>query len=145
MPRDNDFFRGLDDENTAQSITKNKCVAEQQRIFSNKLQEILAIENKEERVQALTAFGKSYMVKNAHSNQIMAVYVAFRDNGAFKNMIDLYNNIDNPDFKQAPMVREFLAVAYNKTNSPDKAIKTAYKLISEYAARGDVYGSIGKA
>ncbi|MBR3676481.1 MAG: hypothetical protein IKN71_05035 [Alphaproteobacteria bacterium] len=145
MFRDNEFFKGLDDDNTEQAISKNKLIAEHQKLFSTKLSEILQIKDKAERVQALTEFSKSPMVQSASSNQIMGVYVAFRDNGAFQNMIDLYNSTENQDFKEAPMVREFLAVAYNKTNDPTKAIKTAYKLIAENAASGDVYGSIGKA
>lgn len=146
MLRDNEFFSGLaDNDELSHAFTRNKSIASYQKLFTSELGRIMEIESKEERIKALTEFSDSDFFKKANSNQIMAVYVAFRDNGAFQNMIDLYNKTDNLDFKEAPMVREFLSVAYNKVNDLDKAVLTAYGLVKDNQASGDVYGSIGKA
>ena len=50
----------------------------------------------------------------------MMLFSAYRDLAAFNKMIDLYKIVENEDFKNAPMVREQLAVAYRKVPRGEK-------------------------
>ncbi|MBR6411810.1 MAG: DUF4071 domain-containing protein, partial [Alphaproteobacteria bacterium] len=145
MIRDRNFYQGLTGENFDDAKKENDRIAAFQKVFNTELNAILGIKEKEKRLEVLRDFIDTPTFKEADSNLIMAVYVAFRDCGAFNDMINLYEHSENEDFKQAPMVREFLSVAYNKTNNPNKAIEVASALIAEHKASGDVYGSIGKA
>ena len=89
--------------------------------------------------------------------ELMEAFTAFRNLNAFKQMQDLYFQCDNGEFQEAPMVREFLAVSYNKMKppEPDQTILIANRLLAdgenpqskyrEYINRSEVYGAIAKA
>lgn len=144
MKQDAYFYKGLSGKDFNRSLEENRKITAQQKAFNDELNAILNTEE-EKRIEALRNFTNSPIFQRADSNQIMSVYVAFRDEGSFEDMINLYHQVDNEDFKRAPMVREFLSVAYNKVGNPGKAIAVASDLKNELKANGDVYGSMGKA
>ena len=63
-----------------------------------------------EKLDAIAAQG----LDDLSSAKLMRLYTAYMDLHAFDRMIDLYKAAENKDFKDAPMVREELAVAYRK-------------------------------
>ena len=88
------------------------------------------------------------------SSQIMSLFSAYRDLAAFDKMIDLYKRVDNEDFKNAPMVREQLAVAYRKVPRGEKladkmwdyhrSMDLCFELIDEGHGNGVTYSNIGR-
>lgn len=69
--------------------------------------------SKEEKLEALDKI-VAEGIDGLDSSQMMSLFSAYRDLAAFDKMISLYKSADNEDFKNAPMVREQLAVAYRK-------------------------------
>ena len=68
---------------------------------------------KEEKIAALDNI-VSQGLEDLDSSQMMALFSAYRDLNAFDKMISLYKKAENEDFKNAPMVREQLAIAYRQ-------------------------------
>lgn len=115
--------------------------------------------SKEEKLEALDNI-VSKGTNDLDSSQIMALFSAYRDLAAFDKMISLYKGVENEDFKNAPMVREQLAVAYRKVprgNKSDEEQKLADKmwdyhvsmdiclgLIDEGYGNGVAYENIGR-
>ena len=120
--------------------------------------------SKEDKIEALGKIVDQGLEK-LDSSQVMALFSAYRDLGAFDKMINLYKSTENEDFKQAPMVREQLAVAYRKVPRgkavndpqvsyaeilPDKmwdyniSMKICMDLIDEGYGNGVSYENIGK-
>lgn len=87
----------------------------------------------------------SARLSQMNTQELMTVYTGLRDINAFDDMARLYNNSADAGFKNAPVVREFLAVSYNKTGRPADAIKVAEGLVEAGHANGEVYGALGKA
>lgn len=63
------------------------------------------------------------------SGQFMLVFNHFRNIGRFQDMIDLFDRCPNKDFTEATLVRELLALAYIKTDVPEKALDLTNDLI----------------
>lgn len=104
-----------------------------------------------EKLDAIAAQG----LDDLSSAKLMRLYTAYMDLHAFDRMIDLYKAAENKDFKDAPMVREELAVAYRKVwrgsnELVDKmfdyktSIKISQDLIDEGHGYGVSYENIGR-
>ncbi len=104
-----------------------------------------------EKLDAIAAQG----LDDLSSAKLMRLYTAYMDLHAFDRMIDLYKAAKNKDFKDAPMVREELAVAYRKVRRggnelADKmfdyktSIKISQDLIDEGHGYGTSYENIGR-
>ena len=104
-----------------------------------------------EKLDAIAAQG----LDDLSSAKLMRLYTAYMDLHAFDRMIDLYKAAENKDFKDAPMVREELAVAYRKVwrgsnELVDKmfdyktSIRISQDLIDEGHGYGVSYENIGK-
>lgn len=107
-----------------------------------------------EKIQKLDAIAANGL-DGLDSPQLMRLYTAYMDLHAFDRMIELYKAADNKDFKDAPMVREELAVAYRKVwrgsnELVDKmfdyktSIKISQDLIDEGHGYGVSYENIGR-
>lgn len=108
-----------------------------------------------ERLDAIAAQG----VDDLSSAKLMRLYTAYMDLHAFDRMITLYKKAENKDFKNAPMVREELAVAYRKIKRGDErnpdvlankmfdyklSMQISQDLINEGHGYGVSYENIGR-
>lgn len=108
-----------------------------------------------ERLDAIAAQG----VDDLSSAKLMRLYTAYMDLHAFDRMITLYKKAENKDFKDAPMVREELAVAYRKIKRGDErnpdvlankmfdyklSMQISQDLINEGHGYGVSYENIGR-
>lgn len=108
-----------------------------------------------ERLDAIAAKG----LDDLSSAKLMRLYTAYMDLHAFDRMIDLYKNAENKDFRDAPMVREELAVAYRQIKrgnekNPDAlankmfdykiSMQISQDLINEGRGYGVSYENIGR-
>lgn len=96
-----------------------------------------------EKLDAIAAQG----LDDLSSAKLMRLYTAYMDLHAFDRMIDLYKAADNKDFKDAPMVREELAVAYRKVRRGGNALvdkmfdyKTSVQISQDLIDEGHGYG-----
>ena len=96
-----------------------------------------------EKLDAIVAQG----LDDLSSAKLMRLYTAYMDLHAFDRMIDLYKAADNKDFKEAPMVREELAVAYRKVRRGNNALvdkmfdyKTSILISQDLIDEGHGYG-----
>ncbi len=115
------------------SFEKNTSNTEKKRVFAAKVNAAMAqrepadakddepfeYRSKIEKLEALDKIVAEGL-DDLDSSQVMSLFSAYRDLAAFDKMIDLYKNTDNEDFKNAPMVREQLAVAYRKVPRGNK-------------------------
>lgn len=102
------------------SFVQNQERTVRMRNFARAVGQAMAFKNengearrKTEKVAALDALWEKG-TDGLESSQLMRLYSAYRDLNAFDKMIDLYREAKNSDFREAPMVREQLAVAYRK-------------------------------
>lgn len=149
------------------SFDRNRGLTAEKRVFAAKIAAAVAViedgvkdENgkpvfrpKREKLSDLDAIVAEGTDK-LDSAQIMMLFSAYRDLAAFNKMIDLYKIVENEDFKNAPMVREQLAVAYRKVPRGEKladkmwdyhqSMDLCFGLIDEGYATGVAYENIGR-
>ena len=102
--------------------------------------------NKDKIATILEEFGG---YENLDSMQATILFYLYRDNGLFKEMIDLYEKTGDSakEFKNSIEIRELYFVAFNKTNNFEKTIDALSKLEQENLdeMNGELYGALGKA
>lgn len=149
-----------------ESFEKNAKLTAEKRDFAVRVQNAMAMTEKEVGVDGRPVFRRkaeklqeldiivSHGTDKLDSSQIMSLFSAYRDLAAFDKMIDLYKRVDNEDFKNAPMVREQLAVAYRKVPRGEKladkmwdyhrSMDLCFELIDEGRGNGVTYSNIGR-
>lgn len=149
------------------SFDRNRALTAEKRVFAAKVAAAVAVTEegvkdmngkpvfrlKREKLSDLDAIVAEGTDK-LDSGQIMMLFSAYRDLAAFNKMIDLYKSVENEDFKNAPMVREQLAVAYRKMLRGEKladkmwdyhqSMDLCFELINEGRATGVAYENIGR-
>jgi GGDEF domain-containing protein len=63
-------------------------------------------------------------VENLKADQLTTIYNTFKDHGRFADMIKLYDRATDPDFRNAVVVRQLLAVALHKTGDLARSEQT---------------------
>ena len=153
------------------AIRVNKALAKQQKDFNDSIDSIVSGKPVEERMgvavpdsakapdtaevlEKLRGIAFSEQASELPSTSLMKLYTTFRDKSDYEDMIRLYNSSPNEEFKKFPIVKEYLAVAYNKTGSPGKALdivqgieKDATNAANPHPElmNGEVYGAEAKA
>lgn len=149
-----------------EGFEKNAKLTAEKRDFAVRVQNAMAMTEKEVGVDGRPVFRLkaeklqeldiivSHGTDKLDSSQIMSLFSAYRDLAAFDKMIDLYKRVDNEDFKNAPMVREQLAVAYRKVPRGEKladkmwdyhrSMDLCFELIDEGRGNGVTYSNIGR-
>ncbi len=149
-----------------EGFEKNAKLTAEKRDFAVRVQNAMAMTEKEVGVDGRPVFRRkaeklqeldiivSHGTDKLDSSQIMSLFSAYRDLAAFDKMIDLYKRVDNEDFKNAPMVREQLAVAYRKVPRGEKladkmwdyhrSMDLCFELIDEGRGNGVTYSNIGR-
>ena len=114
--------------------------------YAKAQQDFFDLINNNTNIEELRAFlHDDEIIQNLSSNQLMRLFVAFRDAGSFAEMIELFEKSTNESFTNSLMVNELAMVAYNKLGKPDMTIELGEKLQKEGRLSGDVFGGLGKA
>jgi len=82
---------------------------------------------------------------NLRSAELMQIFVAFREQEGYEDMVDLYERNSSIDFRNSQIAQECYAVACNNTGRYNKAIAMCNYLRAHGNANGEVYGILGGA
>lgn len=77
--------------------------------------------------------------------ELMEIFVRFRKNKCWEDMLRLVEECATPDFSEAAIVQEFLAVTTNQLKRYDETIALCERIMEKGQANGEVYGALGKA
>ena len=104
---------------------------------------------KDEKVAALDEIMNGEAFPNMDSSEVMMLFSAYRALGEYGKMVELYDKTSSADFKEAPMVREAVAVALRKRYPHEKddfqdSMKMSWKLVADKQASSVSYDNIGK-
>ncbi len=73
------------------------------------------------------------------------LFYELKNLGAFEAVIDVYERSTSPLFRESPVIREFLAVTYNKVGRLDEAKEEIHGLMETHNGRvGECAGILGK-
>ncbi len=131
---------------------QNKQTVERESKFDTKIRQILDGENKspEEKLVELRKFTfEDNSPSSLNPSELMLLLNTFKDHfenhADWESIIKLYNGSNDERFTSAPLVREFYAVALNKSGNAEASIKEAERLISEGVETGEMMSALGKA
>ncbi len=132
------------------ATTQNRGIIDLQRKQHGAMAECLShrseTEEKDKKISRLEhyAFDENDLIDFPPST-LMMIFNHFKALGSFENMLRVYEQCENDEFRSSSIVCEFCAVACNKTNQPDRTLELCNDLVKEGQVNGEVYGAMGKA
>ncbi len=96
------------------------------------------------KIKELKKLIKHIGIQNLTSEELATVFYALKFQGGFKEMVELYDDSKNADFKDSPIIRELIAVALNKIGDLERSEQEIQRLIDNGYPSGEVYAILGK-
>ena len=94
--------------------------------------------NRKEKLAGLDAVLKSDAFEKAEAAEVMHLFSAYRELGAYDRMVKVYDEAQSKDFVEAPMVKEFLADALRrKKGSSSDDLKRSISICRELRSNGE--------
>jgi hypothetical protein len=93
--------------------------------------------------RALWALANTFGVERLEPDQLTTIFTAFKDQGLFAEMVELYDASVSLPFRRATAIREFLAVALHKTGNLQRSEQVIRRL-GDANMSGEAYAILGK-
>lgn len=116
---------------------------ELEKQFSDSVKKIKQ-EASQNKIDALTKLAEHFSINNLTAQETTVIFYALKEQGAFKEMVELYDKSKNNDFKQSVVIRELIAVALNKTGDLKRSKEEINDLIKDGFPSGEAYAILGK-
>ncbi|MBU1863192.1 MAG: DUF4071 domain-containing protein [Candidatus Omnitrophica bacterium] len=100
---------------------------------------------KEQKVANLRAFAEQISLESLEADEATMLLNEFMGLGSWEGVLYVYEQSENEIFKQSSVIREYYAVALNKTGQEDRSIDVSLDLIEEGLGNFEVYSALGKA
>jgi hypothetical protein len=95
------------------------------------------------KAKALWALVNAFGVDKLQPDQLTTVFLAFKSQGLFAEMVQLYDASVSLPFRRATTIREFLAVALHKTGDLKRS-EAVIRRLGDARMSGEAYGILGK-
>ena len=139
-------FKGLDPLDTQfnEAVEKNRAEAERRIAFRKELL-ALSEDGFPDAAQLKTFVFETRKPSDFQPAELMNIMMGFRRHKSWDDMLKLVEDSTDQYFKNAPIVREFCAVASNMIGDFDRTITICEGLRAEGKQNGEVFGALGKA
>lgn len=142
--RNQDYVKKSEEENVPDKMLMPKREGEKEILEWKLPKEDFHYRARKEKMDGLDKVLNSEMFKEAESAEVMHLFSAYRELGAYDRMIEVFNKTESQDFKESPVVREAVATALRKDGKFSESLKMSQALRNEGHASAVSYDNIGR-